>query len=139
MVAKKVKKSTAKKTKKTSKTAKKTAKKSVREDIIKLKELPKSVLVEEDLRKLEMKHEALFTGRRRPAYYLKYVLRCTKCIEDFEHSAHIPTIRQSVDCPVCGEAHAMEIIPVSGEYQVKLTDNLEIIGRKNKKKRKRKK
>jgi len=111
------------------------------EDLVKIKDLPRSTLVNEDLERIEMKYslpDSSAHGGEIPAYYKKYVLKCTKCIRDFEHTVHIPVIRQRIGCPVCGETHILEITPVSGEYMIRFSEGVEVMDRGGRKKSKTK-
>ncbi len=110
--------------------------KSGKEEVIKIEELPKSVVVEEDMKPLE---EKTATGsladvhvKKIPPFYKRYALKCMRCVKDFEHKAYIPSVKQRVKCPECGEVHVIEIIPVSGEYRIKIPKTLRVLGRRNK-------
>ncbi len=107
------------------------------EEVIKIEELPKSVVVEEDMKSIEEKKG---TGsladahvKKIPTFYKRYALKCMKCVKKFEHKAHIPSVKQRVKCPECGELHLIEITPISGEYKIKIPKTLKVMGKKKRK------
>ncbi len=127
-------------TKRRTKTKKEISKKSTKkdeimEDSIVIENLPKSVLIEEDLKRLEGKDKGSISvthEKEIPMFYKKYVFKCMKCIKEFDHRVYIPSIRQDVRCPICGERHTINMTPVSGEYKVKFSKNLRVSKSKEK-------
>ncbi|MEA1924364.1 MAG: hypothetical protein U9M95_00685 [Candidatus Altiarchaeota archaeon] len=105
-------------------------------DVIKIEELPKSVVVEEDMISIEEKTDtgslASAHVKKTPTFYKKYAMKCMKCVKNFEHKAHIPSVKQRVKCPECGEVHLIEIIPVSGEYEIRIPKTLRVVDRRGK-------
>ena len=93
--------------------------------------------MEEDIKSIE---EKTGTGslasahvKKTPTFYKRYALKCMKCVKNFKHTAHIPSVKQRVACPECGEVHVIEIIPVSGEYKIKIPKTLKVLGEKKEK------
>ena len=115
--------------------------KGTAEEIIKIEVPGKSIIVEEDLKRLERrsrmgKPPGKETERESGIFYKKFVFRCRKCMEEFEHTPHIAPIEHEISCPKCDEKHVLEITPMSGHYNVKFPGTIEIIGVKGKKKAK---
>ena len=90
---------------------------------VELKILGKSVLVDEDLKKrdhrLGLRAPKANKGEI-PSFYRKFAFKCGKCVSEFKHTAEIPVIEQRVKCPECNEIHIIRIIPIGGQYEVKL-------------------
>ena len=90
---------------------------------VELKALGKSVLVDEDLKR--MNHRLGLRAPKAnkgeiPSFYRKFAFKCGKCVSEFKHTAEIPVIEQRVKCPECNEIHIIRIIPIGGHYDVKL-------------------
>ena len=96
-----------------------------------IKSLGRSILVEEDLQKLERKaklSEMEKHKKRMPRlFYRNFVYRCEKCISEFEHKTIVPIVEHEVVCPECGEVHIIKIVPVSRHYELRLPKGLRII------------
>jgi Zn finger protein HypA/HybF involved in hydrogenase expression len=119
------------KRKSTGKVKKKVATKE-KKKVVRIKDLGKSMLVEDDLkateRKLRFKEPEHLKEERQPRlFYRKFVFRCEKCVHEFEHESTIPIIEHIVTCPSCREEHRIRVIPVSKYYEIKLPKNLKAL------------
>lgn len=106
---------------------------------VKIKQLGRSTLIEEDLQNTEKKlgysrPEHLMGEREPKLFYRKFVFKCGKCIHEFEHEATIPIIEHKVVCPKCSEEHIVRIIPVARHYELKMPEKLKVVKHVKKKK-----
>ncbi|OYT27412.1 MAG: hypothetical protein B6U97_01795 [Candidatus Altiarchaeales archaeon ex4484_96] len=113
--------------------------KTKKKDVIKIEQLPKSIIVEEDLKSMEEKTGSGSIGgaytKKAPSFYRKYALKCMKCVNEFEHKTRIPFVKQKVKCPECGEIHIIELQPISGRYRIRLPKTLKVLDKKKNKKK----
>lgn len=104
--------------------------------IVIIETLGESVLVDADLRELEEGTEIGIRYRKTPpVFYGKFVVRCKKCIEEFEHPIHIPSMEQQILCPKCGEIHVAKITPVGGRYELEFPEHVEVVEKRRKKRK----
>jgi rRNA maturation endonuclease Nob1 len=88
----------------------------------------RSILIEQDIQKLREKLSLNMAGVREknnPAVvYKKFLLRCDKCVGEFEHNAKIAVLDHKVVCPICKKEHLLELEPHEGKYRVKFPKSI---------------
>jgi hypothetical protein len=153
VVKKKLMKKAKEKKKKTArkKTARKTAGKSSRSDRFKriesrLKKVDRELLkiekaltedtdssvVDEDLTEAEefwrMKTGLVRRGARaEKKFYKHFILRCRKCMSEFQHKADVGPVVRRLKCPGCDEEHEITITPSSRFFKIKFPESVEVV------------
>jgi len=91
----------------------------------------KSILIEQDIQKLRDKLSLNMCGlqiKDNPAViHKRFMFRCGKCVDVFEHNAKIAVLDHKVICPKCKKEHLLELEPHQGRYRVKLPKSIKLV------------
>ena len=88
-----------------------------------------SILIEEDLRKRELKIKREESEEKKvvpKAFYRNFVMRCKKCLEEFEHGEKSEKPLERIECPSCHHVHLVKVNTREKHYEVKFPDTLEL-------------
>ncbi len=90
----------------------------------------KSILIEQDIQKLRDRLSLNMPSlqKKNPAViHKKFLLRCGKCVGEFEHNAKIAVLDHKVICPICKKEHLLELEPHEGKYRVKFPKGIKLV------------
>ena len=91
----------------------------------------RSILIEEDLRKLRARLNVELPPTASPTnpavFYKSFVFECGKCVKEFHHRTEIGSIYHKVVCPKCNEEHILQFKPKITDYEVKIPKSIRVL------------
>jgi len=72
-------------------------------------------------------HEERAATRPSRKFYKNFVLRCQKCLSEFERQIAAQSHEERVFCPKCGRDHMVGVHPASKVHHIRVPNSLKIV------------